>query len=88
MNLYVWKDIEGGLTNNYHSGGGVLVVADSIEEARKIIKGTAYYSSDKSEWEKAELEKSLAEEPFFSADLVEHMPLEVRCIIFPDAGCC
>ena len=36
MNVYIWEEVD-DLTDNYHSGGGTVVIANSLEEARKQL---------------------------------------------------
>jgi hypothetical protein len=38
VNVYVWEDLD-GLTDSWHDGGGVLVVAESLDRARALIPG-------------------------------------------------
>jgi hypothetical protein len=40
MNVYVWQEVT-GLTDSYHSGGGLVVVAESLEAARALVNGSA-----------------------------------------------
>lgn len=35
MNVYIWKYVD-QVSNNYHSDGGVVVIAETEEEARKL----------------------------------------------------
>jgi hypothetical protein len=35
--MFVWEDVGYGLTDNYHSGGGTVVIADSLDQARKLV---------------------------------------------------
>lgn len=73
--LYIWNSVS-DLTDNYHNGGGVVVVAPSLERARKIIKENCYS-------EHPDKCGALTEPPDHVIDLSEE-----RCFIFPDAGCC
>lgn len=56
MNLYIWENVS-GLTDREHDGGGVAIVAESVEHARQQLaerpdvttpeeaaKRTAYYA--------------------------------------------
>lgn len=36
MKAFVWKSVC-NLTDNYHDGGGCLVIAESLEAARKLL---------------------------------------------------
>jgi hypothetical protein len=37
MNIYIWRDVA-NLTNKHHDGGGVVVVAPTLDRAREIIR--------------------------------------------------
>ena len=72
--MYVWNYAD-GLTSNYHDGGGCLVIADSLELARKLLEDYKILKSSSVFTEKSDLSISVE----YSEDLV---------MIFPDAGCC
>lgn len=38
MKIFIWQ-CAGGVTENYHDEGGVVVLAPSLEEARKLLPG-------------------------------------------------
>lgn len=73
--MYVWQYVE-GLTCNYHDGGGALVIAESLEFARRLLQETDGVSTSCG---------ALTEEPTYSASVEEEGD---RVFIFPDAGCC
>lgn len=76
MQLYIWNSVS-DLTDNYHNGGGVVVIAPSLERAREIVKATSYATHpDKC--------GALTELPNYVIDTLT----EERCFIFRDAGCC
>jgi hypothetical protein len=77
MKAYIWKVWE-GLTGNYHSGGGCLVIAENVGQARALLATTSGVSMKC---------KALYEDPCLVLDLVGKLP-ESKVIIFPDAGCC
>jgi len=72
--MYVWENVS-ELTNNYHDGGGVMVIADSMEAARELLikngvpKGCG----------------AMKEQPDYSASVGSD---EDKVFIFQDAGCC
>jgi hypothetical protein len=70
--MFVWE-IGDGLTIYYHSGGGALVIARGLEEARKLLVANGAS------------EKAASESPIYSAPVDED---EDKVFIFPDAGCC
>ena len=37
MNVYIWESIE-FVSDNYHDGGGLVVVAESLDAARELLR--------------------------------------------------
>lgn len=76
MNVYVWQRLK-RVSGNWHSEGGVVAVAGSLDEAREL----------------ARTEMSDVEEPdIFAAQpdasyVIDGNPMP-RVFVFPDAGCC
>jgi len=75
MKAFVWNNIRGGLTSMWHDGGAVIAIAETEEEAKKIVLATAD-SPEKVTFEETPEVWELAS-----------IPAET-CYIFPDAGCC
>ncbi len=74
MNIYIWNCIE-YVSNNYHNGGGCVVVAASLEEARTLLPKSSEGPCE-----------ALTKEPDAVYPLAN---AEERCMfVFPDAGCC
>lgn len=73
MKLFIFEDV-GELTYNYHSGGGLVVVAKDEELAKKLIATNEYINLTDEEWSKVVV--------------YETNETEERMFIFPDAGCC
>lgn len=73
MKLFMW-DFVGGATGSYHDGGGVVVIAETLERAREMIAA-------EKEREKCE---ALTQEP----DLVRECDGPEHISVHPDAGCC
>ena len=72
MNIYIWNNVK-KCSNNYHPEGGVVVFADTIEEARFLAnktEGCAVTDAEK------------PDEVRRCADG------EKKVFIMPDAGCC
>ena len=73
--MYVWEDVGEGLTGNWHSGGGTVVIADNLDVARQLLekhgvsKGCEVFTN----------------EPSYSAPVEAG---EDKVFIFQDAGCC
>ena len=73
--MFVWEYVEGGLTDNYHSGGGCVVIADDKDKALQLLADYGVGSS-------CEVFKT---DPDYSASVDA---VEDKVFIFPDAGCC
>lgn len=72
--MYVWETV-GDLTNSYHDGGGVVVIADNMEAARELLKTHGARKGC----------EAFTASPDFSAPVETN---EDKVFIFPDAGCC
>ena len=72
MNLYVWKNVE-KVSGNYHDEGGIMVIADTLDAARELIKASAPEGCG-----------AVTEEP----DPVRKCDGPETVLVFPDAGCC
>lgn len=72
--MFVWENVS-GLTSNYHDGGGTVVIAESLDAARDLLKSDGVSSGS----------DVFTEEPSFMASV---MTEENKVFIFPDAGCC
>ncbi len=72
--MFVWDSV-GGLTNNYHDGGGTVVIADNLEVARQLLVKNGV----------AEASDVHTQAPNYTASVVSD---EDKVFIFPDAGCC
>lgn len=73
--MFVWERVSEGLTDNYHDGGGVLVISDNFDTAQELLKSNV---------------RSLECEVFTQKpSYVTSVTAEDDCVmIFPDAGCC
>jgi hypothetical protein len=71
MKVFIWEYV-GKCSDNYHSGGGVVVFAKDEESARQIANGVSGCEI-KAEEKPDEVRESNGKEQIF---------------IFPDAGCC
>lgn len=72
MKLYIWNDIE-HLTDNYHSGGGLVVIADCLSRAHELAEsnGVKFNEDERSPALECNVETNKEE-----------------CFVFQDAGCC
>ena len=73
--MFVWENVNEGLTYNYHSGGGAVVIASSKDEAYELLKSDGV--SDSSD--------VFTSEPSFTTSVVDQ---DSKVFIFEDAGCC
>lgn len=73
MHLYIWQYVD-GVSSSYHSGGGLAVIAKSLEQARDFILDKLPGCGAQTIEPDACLELRQDHEP----DLW----------VFPDAGCC
>jgi len=71
MNIYIWKEIE-HLTLRWHSRGGLVITANSLDEAKAIASAKDVMISDKDAL------------PLVLPVVCE----KNYVFIFPDAGCC
>lgn len=76
MKMFIWDRVK-RVTSNWHSEGGVVVLADSLETARDLIK--------KRQEEDRECE-AMTKEPDRVFVLAEGY--EPQIMVFPDSGCC
>jgi len=82
MKIFIWKYVN-GLTNNWHDGGGVAVVAQDLEAARKALVEGGVHTKPKGDHEACD---ALTKDPDASYQLADTE--EPRVFYFPDAGCC
>lgn len=75
MKTYIFDYIS-DLTDNYHSGGGLVIIADNKEDAKELYASKNFDVEFYDEWwDDLSMEyECLAEEK--------------NVFIFPDAGCC
>jgi len=76
MKIFILTNV-GQLTNNWHSGGGLVIVAENLEAAKELIKNEEEIKITDDEWNGT-----------INYDLNNHSS-NIGCYyIFPDAGCC
>lgn len=88
MKLFVWERAE-DVTTRYHSSAGVLVVAESLHEARDALK---CYRTNNKDYQVEDAPRYISEssrvftdEPDYTTDV---SAAEEKIIVFPNAGCC
>jgi hypothetical protein len=74
MKLFIWNDADNA-SDNYHSGGGVVVIADDLARAREILKP-------------ATAENGRCEALSAPPDLVRECEGPECVFVHPNAGCC
>ena len=74
MRIFVFEDIE-NCSSNYHSEGGLVVIAKDIEHAKELLKEDKSIDVTDEEWGKVE-----------SFALAENV--EPKFWVMPNAGCC
>lgn len=74
MKIFIFENVM-ELTERYHSGGGLVVIAKDKFEVNELIKDDPYIKLTKEDWSTVKI-YSLEE------------PVEPEVFIFPDAGCC
>lgn len=79
--IYIFEMSE-GLTNSYHSGGGLVVIAENIETAHNLIKN---HKTEDCYRPTINLNNPISD-PIFTIELKED--IQNKVFLFPDAGCC
>lgn len=74
MKIFVFENVS-QLTNNWHSGGGLVVVANSEEHAKELVGLDSNIVLDESDWKYVK-----------TYDVVGQV--DATMYVFPDAGCC
>ena len=81
MKIFIWDDVA-DLTINYHSGGGVAVIAPSLERARELLPSPRDHDAKVETFKRCEAHDK---EP---TAVYEIQADAERVFVFPDAGCC
>jgi hypothetical protein len=79
MNVYVWQRV-GAVSSNWHSSGGLLVVAPGLTQARERIAAAELCDDEGRPCE------ALAVDPDHALPTADDTP--EMLLVFPDAGCC
>lgn len=74
MKVFIWDYVE-KLTDNYHSDGGLVVIADNEQDARIIAMERGVVFKGDEELKTYKLDDT-------------HLGMENEVFIFPNAGCC
>jgi hypothetical protein len=71
MKIYLFENAT--VSNNYHSGGSIMFLAESKEQVLEMLPSGAVLDAD--DWD--------------NVRVIEHLSLELpEVFVFEDAGCC
>ena len=73
--MYVWESVN-ELTNNWHDGGGLVIISNDLENARELLRQSIPLNKKC---------QALEIDPDYTASVVAEKD---EIFIFPDAGCC
>jgi len=71
MKVFIWEDLD-EVSDNYHTGGGLVIIAESLDDAVAIVADKKHIKIDKP-----------PTRIIGCADTEEK-----KVYVFPDAGCC
>lgn len=74
MKMYVFQ-YNDQVSENYHSGGGLMVIAKNTEHVKELIEKEEYIKITNDEWQEVIVYELKEDE-------------KPRIFVFPDAGCC
>lgn len=73
MKMFIWENVD-ELTGSWHSDGGLVMTAETLEKARDMIKAQLPQGCG-----------ALSQEPDHVIEVPEGTQIMV---VFPNAGCC
>jgi hypothetical protein len=76
MKVFIWEHIQ-KLTDNYHSDGGLVVVAANLQRAIELAEAEGV------EFSKGDYDELTPTNVYNTDDSADE-----KVFIFPDAGCC
>ncbi|MEK4824461.1 hypothetical protein NSS71_07875 [Niallia sp. FSL W8-0951] len=74
MKMFIWQ-YNDQVSPNYHSGGGLMVIAENEDHVKKLIQADEDIAITEKEWKEVIIYELKNEE-------------EPKVFVFPDAGCC
>lgn len=80
MKVFVWNNID-VMSESYHSGGGVVIIANDLKSARNLAKKEEVSASETTDYSDI-----YTTQPSRTIDVVSAEKPEV--FLFPNAGCC
>lgn len=84
MKIFIFENVQ-ELTHNYHSGGGLVVIAESEEHAKKVIQD---HNENNQSWLVENAQVSDKDWLSVITHELKDGSAEPRVFVFPDAGCC
>lgn len=75
MQIFIFESIS-QVSGNYHSGGGLVIIAENKEKAIELIATDKDIQPDEKEWEAVETYK------------LADTDIKPKYFVMPDAGCC
>lgn len=75
MKIFILTNVE-DLTSNYHPEGGLVIIAETIEAAKELMKGDSEALISEQEWLDVIIHELIGQD------------IEPNYYIFPNAGCC
>ena len=75
MKIFIFEYIN-QVSGNYHSGGGLVIIAESKEKAIELIADNKHIRPDEKEWETVVVYK------------LADTDIQPKYFVMPDAGCC
>jgi hypothetical protein len=82
MKVFVWQDLS-CMSRAFHKAGGIIVIADSLDRAREILKEDNHWNME----EGSSMSTALNTDPAIIIDSIA-APEEEKIFYFPNAGCC
>lgn len=76
MTIFIFSYLD-HVTNSYHSGGGLAIIAESLDAAKDIVKSIPEVVVTDDDWNLASV-----------YELDPNIEYQPKAWIFPDAGCC
>lgn len=76
MKLFLWEEVDHA-TERYHPEAGIVVIAESLERARDLLRRPDEYVPSNC--------GAYTQEPDYTTEVTD---TQERVFIFPDAGCC
>jgi hypothetical protein len=83
MQLFIWQCVS-NLTNRYHDGGGLVIVAQNLDAARELLRQTDGVLTERI----GDIDRCCAFDIAPNVVYELHPDTTPSVRVFPDAGCC